>query len=54
MPTKAIYGEIVIDVLRLIFRFYRCLKLSVRRMPAYSRGLPSWLLLMLIISNCNF
>ena len=41
MLTKTIYGEIVADVLRLIFRSYKCLKLSVRCMPARMRGRPT-------------
>lgn len=38
---KKLYGEIVADVLRLIFPFYKCLKLSIRYMPVQMRGLPS-------------
>ena len=38
---KTIYREIMGGVLRLIFHFYKYLKLSVRHMPARMRGLPS-------------
>lgn len=29
MPPKTIYGEIIADVLRLMFRCYKCLKLNL-------------------------
>ena len=38
---KTLYGEIMVDVLCLIFRSYKYLKLTVRHMPARMRGLPS-------------
>ena len=41
MLMKIIYVQITADVLRLIFRSYTYLKLSIGRMPARMRGLPS-------------